>query len=239
MSRVPPNCRFEIDDFEQPWSYSKPFDYIHGRELEGSIRDHDRLFKQALDNLNPNGWFEISSFDVNTYSDDGTHLGATNLLLSIKHMHESSRMFGKDMTSSPSWKDRMKKAGFVNVKEDVLKVCCPFLTRMKPLTYWWIAAPKSMAQRPQAQGAWSVPSTEHAWSHAHLHICIVFKSAWVDTRRDWGTVGRNSNGAAGYIVSPVHKGAGGLRPETRGTSECLGDVNRKFISQSYPIYGSL
>ncbi|OQD70773.1 hypothetical protein PENPOL_c001G01527 [Penicillium polonicum] len=121
-SWVPPNCRFEIDDFEQPWSYSKPFDYIHGRELEGSIRDHDVLFKQAFDNLNPNGWFEMASFDVNTYSDDGTHLGATNFLLSIKHMHESSRMFGKDMQSSPSWKDRMKKAGFVNVREDVLKL---------------------------------------------------------------------------------------------------------------------
>ncbi|KAJ5978933.1 hypothetical protein N7501_002275 [Penicillium viridicatum] len=121
-SWVPPNCRFEIDDFEQPWSYSKPFDYIHGRELEGSIRDHDALFKQAFDNLNPNGWFEMASFDVNTYSDDGTHLGATNFLLSIKHMHESSRMFGKDMQSSPSWKDRMKKAGFVNVREDVLKL---------------------------------------------------------------------------------------------------------------------
>ncbi|KAJ5499872.1 hypothetical protein N7453_008923 [Penicillium expansum] len=121
-SWVPPNCRFEIDDFEQPWSYSKPFDYIHGRELEGSIRDHEILFKQVFNNLNPNGWFEIASFDVNTYSDDGTHLGATNLLLSIEHMHESSRMFGKDMTSSLSWKDWMIKAGFVNVIEDVYKL---------------------------------------------------------------------------------------------------------------------
>ncbi|CAI7598119.1 unnamed protein product [Penicillium glandicola] len=121
-AEVPPNCRFEIDDFEQPWSYSKPFDYIHGRELEGSIRDHDVLFKQALDNLNPNGWFEIASFDVNTYSDDGTHLGATNFLLAIKHMHEASRMFGKDMTSSLSWKERMEKVGFVNVKEDIYKL---------------------------------------------------------------------------------------------------------------------
>ncbi|OQE10917.1 hypothetical protein PENVUL_c003G07777 [Penicillium vulpinum] len=112
-SWVPPNCRFEIDDFEQPWSYSKPFDYIHGRELEGSIRDHDMLFKQALDNLNPNGWFEMASFDVNTYSDDGTHLRATNFMLSIKHMHESSRMFGKEMTSSETWKERMEKAGFL------------------------------------------------------------------------------------------------------------------------------
>lgn len=108
-----------------------------------------------------------------------------------------------------------------------------FSMKMKPRTYWWIAAPKSMAQRPQAQGAWSVPSTQHAWSYAHLHICIVFKSAWVDTRRDWGAVGRNSNGAAGYIVSPVHEIAGGLRPETWRTSECLGEVNRKFISQSH------
>ncbi|CAG7957853.1 unnamed protein product [Penicillium nalgiovense] len=121
-SWVPPNCRFEIDDFEQPWSYSKPFDYIHGRELEGAIRDHDLLFRQALENLNPNGWLEMASFDVNTYSDDGTHLKATNLMVSIKHMHESSRMFGKDMTSSPSWKERMEKAGFVNVKEDVYKL---------------------------------------------------------------------------------------------------------------------
>ncbi|KGO71824.1 hypothetical protein PITC_028270 [Penicillium italicum] len=121
-SWVPPNCRFEIDDFEQPWSFSKPFDYIHGRELEGSIRDHDLLFKQALDSLNPNGWFEMASFDVNTYSDDGTHLGATNLILSIKHIHESSRVFGKYMASSPSWKDRMIKAGFLNVTEDVHKL---------------------------------------------------------------------------------------------------------------------
>ncbi|KAJ5551398.1 hypothetical protein N7535_000652 [Penicillium sp. DV-2018c] len=117
-SWVPPNCRFEIDDFEQLWSYSKPFDYIHGRELEGSIRDHDRLFQQALENLNPNGWFEMATIDVTTHSDDGTHLAATNFLLSIKHMHESSRMFGKDMTSSPTWKGRMEKAGFINVTED-------------------------------------------------------------------------------------------------------------------------
>ncbi|KAJ5468457.1 hypothetical protein N7475_006209 [Penicillium sp. IBT 31633x] len=121
-SWVPPNCRFEIDDFELPWSYSKPFDYIHGRELEGSIRDHDRLFQQAFENLNPNGWFEIASFDVNTYSDDGSHLAATNFMLAIKHMHESSKIFGKDMTSSPTWKDRMDKAGFVNVKEVIYKL---------------------------------------------------------------------------------------------------------------------
>lgn len=125
-SRVPPNCRFIVDDFEEPWTYSNGFDYVHGREMEGSIRDHDRLFKQVFENLNPNGWFEMASMEVNTYSDDGTHLSATNLLDSVKHMHLSSKLFGKDMSSVSGWKERMEKAGFVNVREEVFKVCASF-----------------------------------------------------------------------------------------------------------------
>ncbi|CAG7923819.1 unnamed protein product [Penicillium olsonii] len=119
FAEVPPNCRFEVDDFEQSWSHHQPFDFIHGRELEGFIRDHDRFFEQVLDNLNPNGWLEMATFETTTYSDDGTHLKATNLLHAIKKLHESSKLFGKDMASSPAWKSRMEKAGFVNVTEEV------------------------------------------------------------------------------------------------------------------------
>lgn len=76
----------------------------------------------------------MASFDVNTYSDDGTHLTATNFMLSIKHMHESAKLFGKDMNSSPSWKERMEKVGFVNVREDIYKVCpAPTLEAMPVL----------------------------------------------------------------------------------------------------------
>ncbi|KAJ5852200.1 uncharacterized protein N7529_011585 [Penicillium soppii] len=121
-SWVPPNCRFEIDDFEQQWSYSQPFDFIHGRELEGSVRDHDRLFEQAFQNLKPNGWFEMATFEPNTYSDDETHLKAANFLEAINKIHESSKLFGKAMTSSPTWKGRMEKAGFANVREDIYKL---------------------------------------------------------------------------------------------------------------------
>ncbi|THC90341.1 hypothetical protein EYZ11_010194 [Aspergillus tanneri] len=121
-SWIPPNCRFEIDDFEQNWSYSQPFDYIHGRELEGCIGDHDRLFRQAYENLNPNGYFEIASLEVNTYSDDETHLRAPCLLEGVKNMHAASKMYGKDMTTVVHWKEKMEKAGFVNVREDIYKV---------------------------------------------------------------------------------------------------------------------
>lgn len=161
-SRVPPNCRFEIDDFEHLWSHSQPFDFIHGRELEGCIRDHDRLFEQALGNLNPNGWLEMATFETCTYSDDETHQGATNMCYAIKNIHESSLVFGKDMTSSPTWKSRMEKAGFVNVKEDIYKVLAiqshlfnDHSSDSGPVTS------KPMAEGSKAQGAGSVSSTEH------------------------------------------------------------------------------
>ncbi|KAL4881871.1 S-adenosyl-L-methionine-dependent methyltransferase [Aspergillus karnatakaensis] len=121
-SWIPPNCRFEVDDFELTWSYSQPFDYIHGRELEGFIRDHDHVFTEAFKNLKPGGYFEISSIDVNTYSDDDTHLRATNLLEGIKNMHAASKKFGKDMDTTSTWKERLENAGFINVHEETYKL---------------------------------------------------------------------------------------------------------------------
>ncbi|KAL5337989.1 S-adenosyl-L-methionine-dependent methyltransferase [Aspergillus crustosus] len=121
-SWIPPNCRFEVDDFELTWSYSQPFDYIHGRELEGFIRDHDHVFTEAFRNLKPGGYFEIASIDVNTYSDDDTHLRAKCLLESIVNMHEASKKFGKDMDTTATWKGRLERAGFINVHEETYKL---------------------------------------------------------------------------------------------------------------------
>ena len=122
MERIPPNCRFEVDDYEAPWSYSQPFDFIHGRELEGFVRDYDHLFTQALTNLKPNGWFEIASIEVISTSDDGTHHKAKCLMEAVENMHTAANEFGKSMTTVNTWKSRMEKAGFVNVHEDIYKV---------------------------------------------------------------------------------------------------------------------
>ena len=43
---VPPNCTFDIDDFEADWVFDKHqhFDYIHARGIASSVSD----LRQAL-----------------------------------------------------------------------------------------------------------------------------------------------------------------------------------------------
>ncbi|KAF6821445.1 methyltransferase domain-containing protein [Colletotrichum plurivorum] len=66
---VPPNCKFQVDDIEQPWGWSDDyFDYIHVRNLEGCIADWPRLYEQAFRHLRPGGWFEIKEFDIESQS---------------------------------------------------------------------------------------------------------------------------------------------------------------------------
>ncbi|KAF4345853.1 hypothetical protein FBEOM_180 [Fusarium beomiforme] len=38
-SSVPPNVKFEIDDIDEEWTYSLPFDYIHSRMMNVSVKN--------------------------------------------------------------------------------------------------------------------------------------------------------------------------------------------------------
>ncbi|KAL1980064.1 hypothetical protein VTN96DRAFT_4683 [Rasamsonia emersonii] len=119
---VPPNVRFEIDDFEQEWHFSQKFDFIHGRELEGCIRDHNQFFTQCFQFLRPGGFFEMKTIGVTTYSDDGTHKRAENCLKMVDGIHKAAEKFGKSMTTVNTWKEKMEKAGFKNVKWEEYKL---------------------------------------------------------------------------------------------------------------------
>lgn len=47
---VPPNLKFEVDDFTQAWLYQKDyFDFIHARSLYGCVADWAELYKQAFE----------------------------------------------------------------------------------------------------------------------------------------------------------------------------------------------
>ncbi|CCC05793.1 unnamed protein product [Sordaria macrospora k-hell] len=56
---VPPNLRFDIDDYTKEWTYkSSHFDYIHMRWLTGTTKDWTAAYKEAYRCLKPGGWIE-------------------------------------------------------------------------------------------------------------------------------------------------------------------------------------
>ncbi|KKA20747.1 UMTA methyltransferase family protein [Rasamsonia emersonii CBS 393.64] len=81
---VPPNCTFEIDDFENDCLYKTKFDFIHA---------HDDTIKKA-----------------------------ENCQLLLKNLHTAANKFGKTLDNVHLWKEKVEKAGFVDVKESVFKV---------------------------------------------------------------------------------------------------------------------
>ncbi|KNG82938.1 putative SAM domain methyltransferase [Aspergillus nomiae NRRL 13137] len=121
-SWVPPNCAFEIDDFELPWNFAQPFDFIHARSVEGSVKDFPHLFRQAHQHLVPGGWFEMMEPTVGIFSDDDSISNAPYLSEWRDMLIEASRKFGKEMGVAKNYKQWMTEAGFTDVTEEIFKV---------------------------------------------------------------------------------------------------------------------
>ena len=125
LSRAPPNCYFQVDDFESPWDFwdfSKPFDLIHAGSLAGSVKDVPNLLQQAKRNLNPGGWFEFVDFIPEGHSDDDTLKDAKHFCEWAKLLHEASNKFGKKLNVVPLYKQWMIDAGYKDVTERIYKV---------------------------------------------------------------------------------------------------------------------
>lgn len=115
-SFVPPNCKFEVDDFHQTWSFIKSFDFIHGRMLAGCFNDPTYLLQQSMNALKPGGWVELQDFAFPVRSDDGTMAGTAFERLN-DHLVAGLHRLGRDGGCAAKYKDFMEQAGFVNVVE--------------------------------------------------------------------------------------------------------------------------
>jgi len=49
VQRTAPNVRFEIDDIEVPWNYTKKFDFIMGRYLMNGLKDYKKVIQQTYE----------------------------------------------------------------------------------------------------------------------------------------------------------------------------------------------
>ncbi|KAM5385356.1 hypothetical protein ACJZ2D_000997 [Fusarium nematophilum] len=120
--RTPPNCAFEVDDFEADWLYTTPFDFIHARELEGCISDNDELCRRAFRHLAPGGYVEFQAANPRWMSDDGTVEKAESAQSWLKTLLEGSAKFGKSLEVAVEWRAKMEAAGFVDVQQEIRKM---------------------------------------------------------------------------------------------------------------------
>jgi hypothetical protein len=105
-----------------PWTWpANSFDFIHIRELFGSIADWDDLLNQALNSLKPGGWIEVLEHSVHAVSDYGT-LGPDAMFTRWgKITEEISHITGASFAIWSETKNLVEKAGFVDVVQQRYK----------------------------------------------------------------------------------------------------------------------
>ncbi|KAK4186210.1 secondary metabolism regulator LAE1 [Podospora australis] len=115
-SFVPPNVSFQIDDWDDEWTYSQPFHYIHSRMNNSSVSDWKSFVRKAYENLVPGGYFELQEFTL-PLCDDGTMKPDSALNQSMTLLGEAAAKANHAFVDLDSLKGLLQEAGFVNVVE--------------------------------------------------------------------------------------------------------------------------
>ncbi|KAI8283107.1 putative methyltransferase tdiE [Colletotrichum sp. SAR11_240] len=111
-----PNVAFEIDDLEEDWTYSKPFDYIHSRLLTSAVSDWKIYLTKCFENLTLGGWLELQEADVWPFSDDNTFPKDSAFARMAVLLKEAAAKMGRPWFDLPSLKTIMLEVGFVDVR---------------------------------------------------------------------------------------------------------------------------
>ncbi|ODM22451.1 hypothetical protein SI65_00039 [Aspergillus cristatus] len=116
-SWIPPNLKFEVDDYNLEWLDHNKYDLIHARELLGTVPSWPEMYRKVLGALKPGGWFQqadpqvflTSSYD--TLGPDHVYHQWNPLLIG------AGKKAGLDFDSAPHMKRWLEEAGFINVTE--------------------------------------------------------------------------------------------------------------------------
>lgn len=120
---VPPNCKFEIDDLELDWTFRKnSYDFIHSRNVIGSILDVPKFLGQIYSHLKPGGYVEVSEIggaicsDDNSIPEDWPPRKAVSLTL------DAIRKTGRDFRTNDQLLKLLEDAGFVDIVSTTFKM---------------------------------------------------------------------------------------------------------------------
>jgi SAM-dependent methyltransferase len=120
---TPPNCRFEIDDCTEEWTFCKnSFDFIHVRSLYGSIADWPAFYRQVYAHLKPGGWYEQVEYSVDWKTDDDSIPSGHIFHEASARYVEAGEKMGKTFRIVDLQKEYVLQAGLVNVVEKRYKM---------------------------------------------------------------------------------------------------------------------
>ena len=117
-SSVPPNCRFEIDDADDDWTYGAKFDLIHARTLLSCFSDHKKVIQSCFDALAPGGWCEWQDLIFPL-----RHVGPipedTILVRWSEMIAEAGAKVGRPWTNVAKYRQYFEEIGFENIEERI------------------------------------------------------------------------------------------------------------------------
>ncbi|KAI2602466.1 S-adenosyl-L-methionine-dependent methyltransferase [Hypoxylon sp. NC1633] len=113
---LPENCKFEIDDAEDEWTYTDPFDFIHGRALMSCFNDPSAVVRQGFENLVPGGIMEFQDalFPMNYIGEPPTE---SALYRWNEMMIEGVTKLGRSWSNVQHYRRFFEESGFENIVE--------------------------------------------------------------------------------------------------------------------------
>ncbi|KAF5499740.1 Secondary metabolism regulator LAE1 [Colletotrichum fructicola] len=124
-SWIPPNVKFQIDDFELDWTFRENFfDFVHIRNLEAAVADWPKLYSQAFTHTKPGGYIEVKQIDIKTRSQTIELTDDHIFSRWYKNISEATEKIGKSVKNvdDHGLAKGVKDAGFVVEEEKVYRV---------------------------------------------------------------------------------------------------------------------
>ncbi|TDZ34602.1 Secondary metabolism regulator LAE1 [Colletotrichum spinosum] len=204
QAEVPPNVTFEIDDIDEPWTYSQPFDYIHSRMMTSSIANWQEYLRKCYNNLKPGGYLELQEvdFSLGLKSDDHSLKADSALNKSMSFLSEALEKFGRPFQNIPALVNIMTDIGFVDVV--IAEYKWPINTWPKDDHYKTIGA-WNLANNLEGIEGWVMAPFNRAlnWKKEEVQVFLI------DVRREF----KDKNIHAYYPIYVIY----GKRPEEKTT----------------------
>ncbi|KAI5782268.1 S-adenosyl-L-methionine-dependent methyltransferase [Pyronema domesticum] len=117
-SFIPNNCRFEVDDVMQEWTFQDNcFDFIHGRNIASGISDWNHLASEMMRSTAPGGYVELCETSIGTvHCDDGTMKPDHSVVIFGHHLRDALTKIGRPQPDHQFMANVLIQAGYEDVK---------------------------------------------------------------------------------------------------------------------------